>query len=499
MNKSHLFLFALNIVSYCGTALGTSTPISPIYSMITKSVYYTQIQSNQLVLDPVIPYEFKAWANYSTNLSAPILNASLSGAFGSTQMEKAASLTTNTIGVMFAEYFTNKADMDSSFANNQVYSFNVAFATTTNKFANYFNTSITYAPTPIISTVSNCAWIGSGYIMVLDPSKPFTISWPGNNVQSIISIESGGNSYPTVQGFTTNLSGKNQFTFSTTLINSLPRGAIIPVSFEDWINPVNAPWGNSYNSFNSFGIFIPPTPFQGNPFVLGKTHVLMQTNSTPFDYSPNIGTHGTYYGIDYGPYSFTVTSPLPCSIILPNNKKIATVVNGSGYNFTSGGLTKSALDTVYPNGIYKISTGQSLMLSVDSYPTIPSVLEVNGQPAEWQNGYLLLRAGKSNTISWTGFSDDTTFQQCGFESYDLNCTDWGNLASGGNVTNATICPALGLTGNNVTSITLEPSSLQKNVNYVLTLKYSEIISVTNQPVISGAIYSSEVIVPIIAQ
>jgi hypothetical protein len=152
-----------------------------------------------------------------------------------------------------------------------------------------------------------------------------------------------------------------------------------------------------------------------------------------------------------------------------------------------------------PNGTYKVSTGQSLQLTEDRYPSIPKVLSVNGRPPQWINGELILNAGQPNRITWAKFKAYASFKQCAYETYELNCTDYGNLSSGGTITNASICPLIGLAGNNVTSITLGPTVLKHNVNYILTLQYSAITSATTQPVLSGAFYSSKVIVPIIAQ
>jgi hypothetical protein len=399
MKNSIFFLFTLNVALLCG-AFGSPPIPNQTGSFVAKRAWYTQVSPNELVLDPIHPYSFGAWANYPKNISMPIENATLSvGGRNPIPMSKALSLSSDTIGVYFEEYFTNYSDLNSSYPDNASYAFNVNFASGNNQFNNFFNDSVSYAPKPVISAVSNCVWSGAGYIIVLDPSQPFTVSWPGgNNLQAIIMIQ-GGSSFPSFPGFSTTLSNETSFTFTTDLINSLPSNTIIPVLFEDWIDPTNEPWGNAYNNYNTFGIFIPKAPFLETPLDLGKNHVLLQTDVSPVDYVPSMGVNGTYYGWDRGPFSFTVTSPQMCSITTPNNITLPTKVNADGYNYSSGGMTKSAMDSAYPNGIYKISSGQNLSLPKDSYPSIPKVLSVNGRPAQWANGHLLLKSGKKHTIT----------------------------------------------------------------------------------------------------
>jgi hypothetical protein len=338
--------------------------------------------------------------------------------------------------------------------------------------------------------------------MAVDSSKPFTISWPGGNnvanMSTILTINSIGN----FTGLATNFSRVSQFTFTTNLINQLPKGVVIPIDISVGINPTRAPWGNWFATYNRFSIFIPPSLTVGNPFTAGKKNILTQTNNNnPIDFTPSIGANGLLGGWDYGPYSFGVSSPLPCSFTNPAGKAFTNRYNGDSYGYSGGAMTKVQMDSTFPNGLYSFSTGQKLNLASDAYPVAAKILSVNGVAPTWTNGMLMLNSGSSNTISWSTYSSRIPFVQGGIQYIDLSCTDYSDLSGNyGSVTNVTICPAAGL-GSQLaqTNLFVPARRLKPNVNYILKLNYGSITSITNVPVLSGMGYSRETIIRIITR
>ena len=498
--KKHLpFVLAL-IALVLGEAKSASASSIITNTWISKSAWYSQNGSNSsnLVLDPQQPYNLLAWAQCAQNHATSIVSATLTLPGGSVPMFKALSLGANTRGTIFSEYFTNISDMNAlcPAGSNAVFSINILGGTT--NFTNVMGSDI-YPPAPLISTVSNAVWSQQGYIIILNPQQPSTISWPSaNGLQSGLEIY-GGLGFG---GFQTNNLPDNTYTFSTNLINQLPTGVVIPVLLNNWI-------GGGEGCFNNFAIFIPPSLFSGNPLTVFKQHNLLQTNqSSIVDYIPKVAPMGDYFGTGYGPYTFTVESPLPSSFTTPTRATYTNLIHPGGYCYSSGAMTKSQLDSAFPNGIYNFSTGQQLSLPSDKYPntnTPQQVLLVNGKAPVWTNGMLQLTAGTTNNIAWSGFSGYAPFTNCGFESIQFSPSDnadWGNIsnASGGGETNITICPAAGIGGSKlVTNLVLPARFLDTNVNYTMSIGYGALTSITNLPCLSGAGYSTTTTILIIAK
>lgn len=468
---------------------------------ISKSARYSQNGSNasNLVLDPQQPYNLLAWAQCAQNQATSIVSATLTLPGGSVQMFKALSLGSNTRGTIFSEFFTNASDMNAlcPAGSNAIFNINILGKITS--FTNVMGADI-YPLAPLISCDSNGIWSSQGYITIQDPKKPFTISWPpALGLQSGITIYG----FESFGGFQINNLSSNTFTFSTDLINQLPTGVVIPVLLNDWIG------GAGGACFNNFAIFIPPTLFDGNPLTAFKTHTLLQTNrKSIIEYVPQVTPKGDYYGLGYGPYTFNVESPLSNSFTPPSNITYANRSHSGGYGYYSGAMSKSELDSQFANGNYTFSSGQILALTGDRYPntnTPPQILTVNGKVPVWTNGMLRLSAGSPNNIVWSAFSGYSSFANCGLETIQFSPSgfaDWGNISSssGGGETNITICPAAGIGGSKlVTNIVLPARFLHTNVNYTMSIGYTALTSVTNQPCLSGAGYSTKTTILIIAK
>ena len=463
MNKSISFslLVALISILFWESNLFSVTP----YAMVTKSIWYSQTNASDLIIDPQSPYEFSASVSYDSSVSN-IVSASLSGPCGLIPLSKAVSFGNNTKGVGFDEYFKDKSSLDSNYnGGSNKYIFTVNFSNKTDYFTNQFNSEV-YAPLPIITATNNCNWSPSGYIMAVDSSRQFTISWPGgasvSNMSTILSIYGIGD----FSGLVTNFSSTPQFTFSTNLISQLPKGIVIPVHLLNWINPSSDPWGNAYNTYNRFSIFIPPSLVGEGPLTAVKKNTLTQTNNNnPVDFVPIIGPDGFYSGWDYGPYNFSVSSPLPCTFRNPSRTLFTTSYtsdSGYHYGYSSGAMTKDQMDTLFPNGVYGFSTGQMLNLSGDSYPSAPKVLRVNGGIPSWTNGMLLLDSTKNNTIAWSAYSNSSTaFARGGIEFVDLGSTDYSDLSGNfGSVTNVVLCPIAGMGTLSQTNLVLPNTSVR---------------------------------------
>ncbi|GEM_PF-1534323 len=464
---------------------------------ISKAAWYNQNGSNasNLVLDPSQPYSVTASAQCLQSLATSIVSATLTLPSGTTPIFKALSMGSNTGGAIYTPYFLSINDMNTFCPAGSKGVFSINISGQTNYFTNIIGADV-FPPPPLISIVSNAVWTPQGYIMIQDPNKAFTISWPGtSDLQSGLTIYSIGS----FNGFSTNNTpNATQFTFSTNLINQLPTGVVIPVKFNEW---------KTQGNFNSFAIFIPPSLFGSNPCTLFKQHSYEQTNVSALkEYNPQGAQKSDCYNIgNYGPYSFQVISPLPASFTPPTGTSIPLKVSSDGYSYSGGALTKLQLDSQFSNGTYTFSTGQKLLLPSDSYPIAPQITSVNGKAPIWTNGILQLAANSSNNIVWSVFSGYAPFTQCGleiisFESTDY--TDWGNLssASGGGTTNFIICPAVGIGGNSlVTNLALPPNFLKTNVNYTMTVEYGALTGITNQPCLSGSGYSTTTIITIIAK
>ncbi len=452
------FKFSLLLAMACIAAIESkATAVSPT-SMVTKFIWYSQTNPTVLIIDPQSPYAFGASVSYDASVTN-ILSANLTGSFGTIPISKAVSFGNNTKGVGFSQYFQDKASLDSNYkGGTNKYIFAVKLPNATNYFTNQFNNEV-YAPLPLITATSNCSWSPSGYIMAVDSSKPFTISWPGganvSNMSTIVSIYGIGS----FAGLETNFSGNSQFTFSTNLINQLPKGVVIPVCLLDWINTTSAPWGNAYNTYNRFSIFIPPSLIGSSPLTAIKKNTLTQTNTNnPVDFMPSIGSNGFYDGWDYSPYNFSVSSPLPCTFTNPTGKSFTNSYTGDSYQYSGGSMTKEQMDAAFPNGLYRFSTGQKLNLTGEAYPVAAKILSVNGVTPTWTNGMLMLNSISNNTISWSAYSNSISFAQGGLELLDLGCTDYSDLSGNfGTVTNIIICPAAGLGGGGVADKS-DPSS-----------------------------------------
>jgi hypothetical protein len=495
--KVVLILIAIAWIAPCASNSFAATP----YAMIIKFIWYSQTNPTALILDPVTPYEFSASVTYDKSVTN-IVSAELLGPFGIVPMSKALSFGNNSTGVGYDQYFQDKASLDGIYkSGTNKYIFTVKFPNSTNYFTNQFNNEV-YAPLPIITAANNCNWSPSGYIMPVDSSKPFTISWPGGaniaNMSTIITINSIGN----FTGLGTNFSNSAQFTFSTNLISQLPKGVVIPISISVGINPSIAPWGNGFATYNRFSIFIPPSLTEMTPFTAGKRNILVQTNnSDPLNFTPPVGSNGVYVMWDYSPYNFGVTSPLPCSFTNPAGKAFTNRYNGDSYGYSGGAMTKVQMDSTFPNGLYSFSTGQKLNLTGDNYPAAAKILSVNGVVPTWEKGMLLLNPTKNNTISWSAYSNSISFANAGLEFVDMSCTDYSDLSGNyGSFVNLVICPPAGLGGTlPQTSLLIPAGKLKANVNYLLHVGYGSLSSLTNAPVLSGMGYSRDTYIRIIAK
>jgi hypothetical protein len=472
------------------------------YAMITKNIWYSQTGPSVLILDPQTPYQFLASVTYDKSVS-DIVSAELSGPFGTIPMSKALSFGNNSTGVDYDQYFQDKNSLDQTYKGGaSKYIFTVTFPNKTNYFTNQFNNEV-YAPLPLIATANNCNWSPAGYIMAVDPTKPFTISWPGGSYVANISVYLNINGIGNFTGLATSFSGSSQFTFSTDLISKLPKGVVIPVSISVGINPRVAPWGNGFATFNKFSIFIPPALTELAPFLAGKRNILTQTNNNnPTSFTPIIGPNGQYNRWDYSPYTFGVSSPLQCNFLTPTGTSLTTRYNGdSSYAYSGGAMTKAQIDAAFPNGLYRFSTGQNLNLTGESYPAAAKILLVNGKTPVWTNGMLQLNSAEENTISWSTYSSSSTFNDAGLETIDMSSVDYSdNSGNYGSFVSTIVCPQAGLGGSSPqTTLVIGKGKLKANVNYLFIVSYGSISSKTTTPVLSGMGYSRDTVIRIITK
>lgn len=465
-------------------------------SWISKSAWYTQNGPNlsNLVLEPSQPYSISAVAACDKRDATKLTSASLKIGSVSIPMFKALSLGANARGVIYQANFKDKQAMDSVFPSGSKAIVAVNVNGSTSYYTNNVGADI-YPPAPLISIVSNGVWSAQGYIILIDPTKPLTISWPSaKDLSSSITMYAFGK----FAGFEANLT-KSIFSFDPNLISQLPEGRIVPVLLYT---------GSKQNAFNSFAIFVPPTPWAEAPSILFKQRSFVQTGlSITKDYIPPGSAASDYYNCGYGPYNLTLSSPTPVSFTTPSGVRYETKIGlqAGGYSYDSGPLTAAAFQAKFPNGTYVYSTGQRLSLNDDLYPATPRIVSVNGKKPLWTNGMLQLDAATPNTITWSSFVGHAPFAHCGI--VDVNfasaCfTDWGNYMSpsGRGSTNVTICPVAGIGGNTiVTNLILPARFMETNVNYTMTILYGALTSITNSPVLSGAAFATKTIVPIIAK
>ena len=465
-------------------------------SWISKSAWYTQLgpDFSSLVLEPSQPYSISAIAECDKEDASVITSASLNLGSLSIPMFKALSLGANTRGVIYQAYFKDKMAMDSAFPPDS----KAVVAVNINGNTNYYTNSVgadIYPPAPLISIVSNGIWSPKGYIILLDPQKPLTITWPSEKHQSSsITMYSIGN----FAGFETNLTSP-VFSFDPDLLNKLPENTIVPLLLYT---------GAMQNSFNSFAIFIPPTPWAGNPSILLKQRSFVQTSPSVLgEYISPVSTSSDYYNIGYGPYRLTLSSPMSVSFSTPSGSshEAQPGLQAGGYFYDSGPLTAPDLQAKFPNGTYVYSTGQKLSLEGDLYPAAPRIVSVNGKKPIWTNGMLQLEAAKANRIKWSLFAGHAPFARCGIEdvSFASACfTDWDTLTSpsGRGSTNYTICPVANIAGSaRVSQLTLPARFMEPNVNYTMSILHGALTSITNAPCVSGAAFATRTIVPIIAK
>lgn len=463
---------------------------------ISKSAWYTQTgpAPSNLVLEPSQPYSVVAVAECDKSAATNLTSASLNADLKSIPMFKALSLGENTRGFIYQAYFKEKQAMDIAFPSGSNTVMAVSIQGNTNYYTNTVGADV-YPPAPLISIVSNGIWSPQGYIVVLDPRQPLEISWPSeaNQSSSITMYSIDG-----FTGFETNLPNAT-FSLAPNLIGKLPENTIVPVLLSTW---------TIQGTFNSFAIFVPPTPWAGKPSILFKERSLLQTGaSTMGDYIPPGFAASDYYNAGYGPYRLTLSSPIQASFASPTGSSYETKpgLQAGGYSYDSGPLTASSMQKQFPNGTYVYSTGQRLSLLGDLYPTAPRIISVNGKMPVWTNGMLRLEAGKPNSLKWSAFAGHASFAKCGIEdvSFASACyADWGNFTSqsGRSSTNFTVCPAAGIGGNRlVTNLKLPAHFMETNVNYTMTILYGALTSITNSPCLSGAAFATKTIVPIIAK
>ncbi len=125
-------------------------------------------------------------------------------------------------------------------------------------------------------------------------------------------------------------------------------------------------------------------PASQNPYLVQKEHVLMQNSTNPPE-----DMLGNFSG-DPSPYNFSIQSATPGSVKGPGGNyplSFTTQYSGAAYAYRSAPLaTLSKLNTLYKDGTYKFTAGQTLLLTNSIYPNTsnpPQITLVNMETPIW--------------------------------------------------------------------------------------------------------------------
>lgn len=136
-----------------------------------------------------------------------------------------------------------------------------------------------------------------------------------------------------------------------------------------------------------------------------KSQVTLQTNGT----ATPTGFSTTFTFFPTGRYVFSAQSPVASTLLLPNSvSQPLTAVAPGTYEFSQGFATTAALDTAFPNGVYRIvDTGTlplTFTLNPESYPASePAALRAN-----WTNGLNVVDPAQSASFTFGGSSTYAT-------------------------------------------------------------------------------------------
>ena len=153
-----------------------------------------------------------------------------------------------------------------------------------------------------------------------------------------------------------------------------------------------------------------------NIYFVGKTQLFNQSDSS-----------GAIADTS-APFQFSATAYSTSNLVLPSGSTMPLAYNtgNQDYEINQNFTTKTALDTAWPNGTYRITgTGiptNSLNLTTDNYPA--GTPQVTG--GTWTNGLLVVNPGQTVTINLNTFSGYATSGVAGHMSVEVSPTSGGN-------------------------------------------------------------------------
>ena len=178
-----------------------------------------------------------------------------------------------------------------------------------------------------------------------------------------------------------------------------------------------------------------------------------------------------------GPYLFTVQAGAAGTVTPPGLSAQTLVYNSNkgDYEANASFSTKSALDTRYPNGGYKLTAGSSPAATVnvtgDLYPVAPQV--TNGT---WQNNVLVVDPTQNYTFNFNSFATYGSSGVGSYEGFQISSEGGGdNVSIKQDYATVAVAGAT-ISATPFTSYTLPAHTLTAGLPYRVPLQYFTVTS-----------------------
>ena len=204
-----------------------------------------------------------------------------------------------------------------------------------------------------------------------------------------------------------------------------------------------------------FGLVAYPASGQ-NIYFVGKTQAFTQSDNT------------VPVADSIQPWQFSATAPNAATLVLPagSTMPLTYLANNQDYEINQNFTTKTALDTAWPNGTYRMTGAgiptNSLNLTTDNYPA--GTPQVTGGTGTWSNGLLIVNPGQTATISLNTFTGYATSGVAGHMSVEVRSQTGGSFDLNNEIATQAV---FGLTASTtpLTSITIPAGSLTSGQVY----------------------------------